>query len=187
MGGSVEAAARALRRGELVALPTDTLVALAARAEDARAVDRLLAAKGRTSEHRLSVAVSSLEELELWSELPDTGRAWLRTNLPGPFTVLAVPSRAARARLPAALSGGARIGLRVPDHPLARELARQVGPITATSANRTGRPPATTVAAARAALGADVAVYLDGPPAPSGRPSTLVDLAGRRVRRLARR
>lgn len=183
---SIAAAARALARGELVVHPTDTLVALAARATDRAAVDRLLRAKGRTEEHRLSVAVSSLEELELWGTLEDGARRFVREHLPGPYTVLVRPTGRARTTLAPAVSGGPLLGLRVPAHPLARELARRVGPITATSANRSGRAASRTVAMARKALGRSVAVYVDGPPAPSGVPSRLVDLSGPRPRALAR-
>jgi L-threonylcarbamoyladenylate synthase len=178
---------RALQRGGLVAHPTDTLVALAASARDPSAVERLLMAKGRSATHRLSVALSSTEEIERWAELDEPARMFVRTHLPGPYTLLARPSTFARRELAPAVAQGPRIGLRVPDHPLARELARRVGPLTATSANRTGEPPATNVAAARRALGRAVDVYVDAPPRPSGRPSTLVDVGGPRPRTVARR
>lgn len=179
MGPSVAAAARTLLRGGLVAHPTDTLVALAARATDPGAVDLLLRTKGRSESHRLSIAVSSTEELETWGRFHDSARRFVRTHLPGPWTVLVPPTPEARRLLAPAVGRGPRVGLRVPAHPLARELARRVGPITATSANRSGEPPARSVAEARAALGRAVSVYLDGPPRPSGLPSQLVDLSGR--------
>jgi L-threonylcarbamoyladenylate synthase len=75
----------------------------------------------------------------------------------------------------------------VPDHPVARELARRCGPIVATSANRHGTPPARTVAEARRAFGSDVSIYLTGGPAPAGRPSDLVDLSGGGPGRVVRR
>ncbi len=186
MGPAIAAGVRALARGKLVVHPTDTLVALAARASDPAAVDRLLAAKGRTAGHRLSVAVSSLEELESWGRFAPSARSFVRRHLPGPYTVLVRPTPRARRELAPAVAGGSLLGLRLPDHPVARELARQAGPITSTSANRTGEPPATTVRAARAALGRAVAVYVDGRPFPSGRPSTLVDLTGPRPRTRSR-
>ncbi len=180
MGPSIGAAARAHFRGAHVVHPTDTLYALAARADAPAAVDRLLKAKGRAQAQRLSVAVSSIEELETWAILSDAARRFVRRHLPGPWTLLVRPSAEARRRFAPAVAGGDRIGLRVPDHPVARELARRVGPITATSANRSGAPAAKTVRDARRALGGSVAVYLDGAPRPSGTPSTLVDLTGPR-------
>ncbi len=178
MGRAVAAGARALARGDLVVHPTDTLVALAARATDLAAVERLLKAKGRPSSQRLSVSVSSLEELESWGRFSPPARAFVRRHLPGPWTVLVRPTPRARRELAPAVVGGPLVGLRIPDHPVARELARRAGPITATSANRSGASPATTVREARAALGDAVSVYVDGLPRPSGRPSVLVDLTG---------
>ncbi len=184
---SVAAASRALRRGALVVHPTDTLFALAARAQDRRAVARLVRAKGRPDGRQLSIAVSSVEELERWGTLGAGGRRWVRDRLPGPYTVLLEPTPEARRRLAREVAGGPTVGLRVPDHPLARELARRVGPIVATSANVSGEPPARSVAEARRALGRAVAVYADGPPRPSGSPSTLVDLRADRPRPVRRR
>jgi L-threonylcarbamoyladenylate synthase len=187
MGRPVAAAVRALAGGALVVHPTDTLFALAARARDRRAVARLVAAKGRAEGHPLSVAVSSAEELERWGRLGPGARRWVRDRLPGPYTILVEPTGEARRSLAGEVAGGPTVGLRLPDHPLARELARCAGPIVATSANRSGEPPSRSIAEARRALGRAVAVYLDGPPRPSGVPSTLVDLTRDRVRTVRRR
>jgi len=186
MGPSVERAVRALASGRLVVFPTDTLLGLGARADDPRAVERLVGLKRRPAGQPLSAAVSSFEELEALGRFSASARRFVRRHLPGPYTVLVAPSAAARRRLAASVGGGRTIGLRIPDHPVAREIARRVGPIVATSANRHGAPPAPTVRAAQRALGDDVAVYVrDGPP-PSGVPSELVDLTGRAPRRRSR-
>lgn len=187
MGSSAEVGARALLAGGLVVHPTDTLYALAARALDHEAVSRLVAVKGRPSGHPLSVAVSSVEEIERWAELGRPARRFVRDKLPGPFTVLLRPSSVARRSLAPEVAGGPKIGLRVPDHPLARELARRVGPIVATSANRSGEPPIRDLVQARRVLGPAVAAYVTAPPAPTGVPSALVDLTRTRPRRLVRR
>jgi len=116
------------------------------------------------------------------------GRRFVRTHLPGPYTVLACPSPLARRTLaPRIFAEGGTVGVRLPDHPVARELARRCGPITATSANLHGQPACRTVRQARHIFGRGVAVYLDGRPAVSGRPSTLVDLTRREPRAIARR
>jgi L-threonylcarbamoyladenylate synthase len=184
----IERAVRALRDGQLVVYPTDTLVGLAARADDPEAVERLVQAKGRPSGTPLSIALSSYEEIEPWAEVTAPRRAWLRRHLPGPYTAL-LPSTAAARRTfaPSVLSAGGTLGIRIPDHPLARTLAELVGPITSTSANRHGSPPAPSVVEARRIFGREVAVYLDGEPSPSGRPSTLVDLTGAKPRTISRR
>jgi len=187
MGSSAEVGARALLAGRLVVHPTDTLYALAARALDRSAVARLVAVKGRPSGRPLSVAVSSVEELERWAELSPLARRFVREELPGPYTVLLPPSVESRRTLAPEVAAGPAIGLRVPDHPLALELARRAGPIVATSANRSGEPPLRDLRQARRILGRAVAAYVTAPPTPSGRPSTVVDLTGARPRRVPRR
>ncbi|MCI4345462.1 MAG: threonylcarbamoyl-AMP synthase [Thermoplasmata archaeon] len=178
MGEGMDAAVRALASGDLVVYPTDTLWGLGARGSDRAAVQRLFAAKARPKGAPVSLAVSSLEEMESLARLTPTIRAFLRHRLPGPFTVLLPPSASARRRYPFLLGPEGWIALRLPDHPVARELSRRAGPVVSTSANRHGARPARTLANARAQLGTTVSVYLDGKPKPSGHPSTLVDFAG---------
>jgi len=188
MGSSLADALRALAAGELVVYPTDTLLGVAARATDRDAVDRLAAAKDRPRDMPVSVAVSSTEEVESLATLSTATRRFLRSRLPGPYTLLLPASaRARRLLAPSLLSPGGRLGVRVPDHPVARELARRAGAITSTSANRHGTPPARTVAEARRAFGDRVAVYLPAVPRPTGRPSMLVDLTRARPHVLRRR
>ncbi len=173
----IDAAVRALARGELVVYPTDTLYGLAARATDRRAVTRLFQAKQRPADSPVSIAVSSLEEIEALARLTNSERAFLRRELPGPVTVLLPPSPGGLQRLAPQVTGvGRSIGVRVPDHPVARELARRAGPITCTSANLHGQPNPTDLDGVRSALGRAVAVYLDGEPAPRGAASRVVDL-----------
>jgi L-threonylcarbamoyladenylate synthase len=184
----LDAAVRSLGAGRIVAYPTDTLLGLGVRSSDPDAVERLRAAKRRPDGMPVSVAVSSTEELEAMLDLAPAARRFVRFHLPGPYTVLARPTRAGRAAVArAALGPDGRLGVRVPDHPLARELARRAGPVTSTSANLHGEPPSRTIAAARRTFGSEVAVYLSGGPSPSGRPSAIVDLSGSRPRSVARR
>ncbi|MHB1435476.1 MAG: L-threonylcarbamoyladenylate synthase [Thermoplasmata archaeon] len=179
MAPALDAAEAAIRRGAIVGYPTDTLYGLAVSARHRRAVERLVTAKGRASTQPISMAVASVEEIEPWVRWSTAARAFARSHLPGPYTLLAVPSERARRELaPSIVRASPTLGLRVPDHPIARELARRIGPLTATSANRHGEPPARSAAGARSAFGDRVAVYLDGGPAPTGRPSILVDLTG---------
>ncbi len=185
MGEPLLDAVQALRRGGLVAYPTDTLFGLAARAGSSASVDRLVRAKARPPGQPISVAVSSTEELEPLVRLSDEARAFARWNLPGPFTLVAA-ARPGAPLAPSLLAPDGSVGIRVPGHPLARELARRAGPITATSANRHGAANPRSVAAIRRAFGPQIAVYLSGGPAPSGRPSTLVDVTGPAPRVLSR-
>ena len=187
MDPSVALAARALRAGELVVYPTDTLLGLGARADDDRAVARLASVKHRPPDQPISIAVSSLPDVEVWADLAPPALRFARTHLPGPYTLVARPSRRARHSLaPEILAPRGTLGIRLPDHPLARELARLVGPITATSANLHGRPPCRTIREARRAFGDQVAVYLAARPRGSGRPSILVDLTRGAPRSLER-
>ncbi len=184
----LEPALRALADGGIIVYPTDTLLGFGVRAGDRSAVARLRALKDRPSGMPVSVVVSSTEEVEALADLSPMARRFVRTHLPGPYTVLVTPTPRGRARVaPEILGPAGRLGFRVPDHPLARELARRAGPITATSANPHGRPPCRTVPAARRAFGGAVAVYLSGPPRPSGVPSQLIDLAHGTPRAVPRR
>jgi len=188
MPDPVATAAAALRRGALVVYPTDTLVGLGASARNARAVDRLLAAKGRPSGMPISVAVASHEEVEPWVDWDSSARAVARQLLPGPVTLLVYASPRARRELaPSVLGPNSTIGIRVPDHPVPRELARRVGPITSTSANRHGDPPVASLAEARRAFRDTVSVYVPLRPPPSGAPSMIVDLKGDEPRYVERR
>ena len=180
-------ALRALAAGELVVYPTDTLLGLAARADNARAIERLEQAKGRPSDRPISIAVSSIEEVDRLTEPSSAARRFLRTQLPGPYTVLLGPSDYARQRLaPRLFAGDGALGLRVPDHPVARELARRAGPVTSTSANLHGQAPCRTVPEARRVFGGRVRTYLSSGPRPSDRPSTIVDLRRGHPRVVAR-
>jgi tRNA threonylcarbamoyl adenosine modification protein (Sua5/YciO/YrdC/YwlC family) len=175
----LDRAVAALARGALVVYPTDTLYGLAASAAHRSGVERLYAVKGRPTDQPVSIALSSLEEIEALTVLTPPLRAFLRRELPGALTVVLPGSPVARRRLSPRLFGPAgQLAVRLPDHPLARELARRAGPITSTSANRHGTPPAPELSGARAALGAEVAVYLDGAPSPSGTASRVIDLTG---------
>lgn len=186
MQSALERAVETLQRGGLVVYPTDTLLGLGALARHRSAVRKLVAAKGRSAAQPISICVSSTEEVERYARLSPAARRFVRRHLPGPFTVLLTPSPSARRAFASTVGGRATIGFRVPDHPVARDLARRAGPITATSANRHGRPHPRSVAEARRALGDAVSVYLTLGPKGSGSPSTLVDLIGAEPREIVR-
>jgi L-threonylcarbamoyladenylate synthase len=177
MDSRVRGAVHALKGGALVVYPTDTLWGLGASARSTRAIGRLTAAKRRPDGMPISVALSSFEEIETWADLRPSARRWIRTHLPGPWTVLVPASRRALEEFPNPVLGSGRtLGVRIPDHPIARALAQAAGPITCTSANRHGEPPSPSIRRARTVFGDAVKVYLGLPPAPSGRPSTIVNL-----------
>lgn len=175
----ITAATRLLLAGELVAFPTETVYGLGARARDPLAVRRVFAQKGRPADHPLIVHLLDASWLARWARL-DTPLARRAPELaaahwPGPLTLI-LPRAAG---VPDEVTGGLEtVGLRVPDHPLARALLAGVGGgIAAPSANRFGQVSPTTAAHVRAEFGDEVAI-LDGGPCGVGVESTILDLSG---------
>ena len=164
-----------LGAGGLVVHPTDTVYGVAADPFQDAAVDRLYAAKGRPRELAISMAVADVADVFRYGSATTIADAFVGKNLPGPFTVVLRATPAAPRPL---VSKDGRIGLRVPDHPIPRLLARSFGPVTSTSANRHGSPSPATCEDALAQLGDAVDVYLDGGPTPLGGESTVIDLTG---------
>ena len=167
----------ALRRGEIVAYPTETFYGLAVDASDELALARLRELKGR-AEKAFSVLVVGAEMLARLCEPPSAkAQALMARYWPGALT-LALP---ARADVPAPLVADGCVAVRESPHPLARALVRAFGgPITATSANLAGGVPATTPAEVEAALGGRCLV-LPGGTTPGGAPSTLARVRGNRI------
>ncbi len=152
----------------LVAVPTETFYGLAVPPGDATAVARLFAVKGRPPDKALPVMGGTLEQLETLVALPPDLRRRLAATWPAPLTVI-LPLRGAVA-WPAAT-----LAVRVPAHPLLRALLTEVGPLTTTSANRSGAPPLSLPDQVEAELGDALALLLDGGPTAGGRPTTIVD------------
>jgi L-threonylcarbamoyladenylate synthase len=174
----VARAADALRRGELVAFPTETVYGLGADAANPAAVKRLFAVKRRPRDHPVIVHIARAEQLaELAEDVPDAAHALAAAFWPGPLT-LVVPRNPERV-VPEVTGGRDTVGLRVPDHPLARSLLEAFGGgVAAPSANRFGKVSPTSAEHVRADLGDDVAVVLDGGACRVGIESTIVDLTG---------
>jgi L-threonylcarbamoyladenylate synthase len=183
MAYPLAAAVRAIRRGRPVFYPTDTLWGLGVRPGDRRGVRRLYALKGRPEGMPVSVAFSSYQEVEPFVQLSSAARAALRRGLPGPFTFLLRASpKARREWAPAILGESQTVGVRIPDHAVARALLARTGPLTTTSANRHGDAPCRSAAEGRRAFGPQVGAYVTGGTPPSGRPSTIVAFTGPRPR-----
>ena len=173
----LECAVDALRRGRLVAFPTETVYGLGANARDADAVARIFAAKGRPADHPVIVHLPSPELLPRWAaRVPDAARRLADAFWPGPLT-LVLPRAAG---VPDAVTGGLdTVGLRMPGHPVALALLRAFGDgIAAPSANRYGRVSPTLAQHVRDELGDRVDVILDGGRCDVGIESTIVDVSG---------
>ena len=175
----VEAAADLLAAGEVVAFPTETVYGLGALADDERAVRRVFELKRRPAKRALTVHLADAADADGFAaRVTEPERRLMERGWPGPLT-LVVPARLQVSRL--VTGGGATAGLRVPDHPVARELIRAVGRrlgrvagIAAPSANPFGARPPVTAAQVRAGLGPGRYGVLDGGRCPGGVPSTVL-------------
>ncbi|MGX1305655.1 L-threonylcarbamoyladenylate synthase [Amorphus suaedae] len=178
------AALDALARGELVAVPTETVYGLACDATNPDAIARLYAAKGRPSINPLIAHVADLDAAAREGDLDARALRLADAFWPGPMT-LVVP-RSAGCRVAASASAGLpSLALRVPAAPLMQALAAALGrPIAAPSANRSGRISTTTAEAVVEDLGGAVSVVLDAGPCAIGVESTIVDLTGPTARLL---
>ena len=173
----IETAINTLRDGGVVAIPTDTLYGLAACAFDETAVAKVFELKGRPAGMALPLLLADVEDAHKCAvDLPPTFERLAARFWPGALTLIARKSDA----VPYAVTAGMdTVGLRVPDHPLARSVARLLGaPITGTSANRSGMPGLTTAQAVRDEFGDAIEYVLDGGDAPGGVASTVLDLSG---------
>ncbi len=175
---SLDEAVRALRDGDLIHLPTETVYGLAARADDPEAVIRVFEAKGRPRFNPLIVHVGTVELAERIGVFDDRARALTQAFWPGPLT-LVLPVRDASLACDLARAGLDSVALRMPDHRLALDVLRGFGGgVVAPSANRSGRPSPTTHADAIEETGAAVRVSPDGGPSRVGVESTVVSLLG---------
>jgi L-threonylcarbamoyladenylate synthase len=170
------AAASAVRAGRLVVIPTDTVYGIGADAFSSSAVRALLAAKNRGPDMPVGVLVGSWSTIDgLVLSVPRPARQLVEAFWPGDVSI--VLPHAPSLSWDLGQSGGT-VMLRMPLHPVAIELLREVGPMAVSSANVSGQPPAATVEQARDQLGESVSVYLDGGPSGEPVPSTIVDLTG---------
>lgn len=169
-------AARVLRGGGLVAVPTETVYGLAARADSAEAVAGIYRAKGRPDFNPLIVHVPGLAEAEALARFDARARALAAAFWPGPLT-LVLPKREDAPLAPAVTAGLATVALRSPAHPVMRAVLEATDlPLAAPSANRSGGVSPTRAAHVAASLGGRVDVILDGGDCARGIESTIVAL-----------
>ena len=172
----LKAAALALRTGELVVLPTDTLYGIGADAFYPSAVTGLLSAKGRGRDMPPPVLVGTVRAASaLIEDFGPYGKDLIDEFWPGGLTLICRANRSLNWDLG---DTQGTVAVRMPLHPVALELLKETGPLAVSSANLTGSPPATTAAEAQEQLGDAVSVYLDGGPCANDVASTIVDLTG---------
>jgi L-threonylcarbamoyladenylate synthase len=181
---AIAEAARLIRAGRPVAVPTETVYGLAADATDADAVARIYAAKGRPSFNPLIVHVAGLEQAERYGLFPEAARALAAAYWPGALT-LVVPERDSSGLAPAVTAGLGTVALRCPAHPAMQALLAAAGrPLAAPSANASGTISPTRAEHVLAGLGGRIPLILDGGPTERGLESTIVAVDGERLRLL---
>ena len=167
-----------LESGGLVAFPTDTVYGLGCLAKDSSAIEKIYLAKQRPAEKAIPILIGSLSDLDkVASDFPPiaaklAGRFW-----PGPLTLVLPKNH----ELPHVLSDSPTIGVRIPDHPVARKLLIAAGPMAVTSANRSGHESPRTAAQVLVQLNGRIQLVLDGGETPGGIPSTVVNCLGTEV------
>lgn len=172
----IEAAVTAARAGELIVLPTDTVYGIGADAFTPAAVTTMLAAKGRGRNMPPPVLVGTARAAAaLVDDLGAFGQDLIDEFWPGALTLV---FRASPTLLWDLGDTKGTVALRMPLHSVALDVLKQTGPLAVSSANRSGRPAATTAQEADAQLGAHAAVILDGGPRASSAPSTIIDCTG---------
>jgi L-threonylcarbamoyladenylate synthase len=173
---TIRRAAELLRRGSVVAFPTETVYGLGADAESPAAVGAIFAAKGRPADHPVIVHLADAQRVDEWAvQIPDEARALAARFWPGPMTLILRRS----GRASDLVTGGLdTVGLRVPGHPVAQALLQEFGgAIAAPSANRFGRVSPTQASHVLQEMDGRVALILDGGSCQVGLESTIIDLS----------
>ena len=178
---AVTAAAAALQRGEVIVFPTETLYGLGADALDATAVEKVFRLKARDATNPIPVLVANRAMLfELVSDIPPLAEKLIAVFWPGPLTIV-LPARHHIPQPLVSRSGG--VGVRVSSQTIATELVEALGrPLTATSANPSGRLPARTAQQAKAYFAAEIEIFVDGGELTSQTGSTVVEPVGDSIR-----
>lgn len=172
---AISRALELLKRGGLIAFPTDTVYGVGTLAFNARAIESIYVAKDRPTEKAIPVLIGGPEDLEkVTGEVPPIAAKLAARFWPGPLT-LVVPKH---PNLPDIVSAVPTVGVRVPDHPVARALLRAAGPMAVTSANISGQVSPKTAKEVSRQLNGRIPLVLDGGETPGGVPSTVVNCLG---------
>ena len=172
---TISRALEILKAGGLVAFPTDTVYGVGTLAFDGTAVESIYAAKDRPVDKAIPILIGGLEDLDkVTAEVPPIAAKLAAHFWPGPLT-LVVPKH---PHLPDAVSATPTVGVRVPDHPVARALLRAAGPMAVTSANISGEDSPKTAEEVNRQLNRRISLILDGGETPGGVPSTVVNCLG---------
>ncbi len=170
----IRKAAELLKKGQVVAFPTETVYGLGADAFNPSAVKKIFSAKGRPADDPLIVHVASIADAEkAVKEIPAVARRLMKKYWPGPLTLVMSKSK----KVPAVVTAGLKtVAVRMPSHPVALALCKAVGPIAAPSANSFGKPSPTKAAHVFADLKGKIPLILDSGSTHIGVESTIVSL-----------
>jgi len=172
---SISSALSLFRDGDIVAFPTDTVYGLGTDPFQASGIIKLFEAKGRDSNKAIAILIGSVEQAQLVTDhMTDLAIRLCEVFWPGGLTVI-VPRK---NNLPELISNTDRIGIRMPNHPLALEMLKTFGPLATTSANLSGKPDAVTARDVYDQLNGRVPLILDGGKCRGGVPSTVIDCSG---------
>lgn len=164
-----------LRKGGIVAFPTDTVYGLGALAFDNAAIESIYTAKDRPLEKAIPILIGDLSDLDrIGSDIPEMALRFAERFWPGPLTCV-IPKK---STLPPAVSATSTVAVRIPNHPDALALLRAAGPMAVTSANISGAQNPLTAQDVYEQLQGRIPIILDGGKTPGGIPSTLADCTG---------
>ncbi|NJC98037.1 MAG: threonylcarbamoyl-AMP synthase [Anaerolineales bacterium] len=176
---TIKHALEIMRRGGLVAFPTDTVYGVGTLAFDGAAVESIYTAKDRPVEKAIPVLIGDSEDMEkVGMNIPEAAHKLAARFWPGPLTCV-IPKQ---PTLPEAVSATSTVGVRVPDHDFARALLRAAGPMAVTSANISGQESPSTAQEVFEQLNGRIELIIDGGRTPGGVPSTVVDCSTSEVK-----
>jgi len=167
----IKEAAKEIASGNIIVYPTETVYGIGADIYNEVAAKNVFRAKNRPFDMALSVAVSDRRMMEKIAVLDEKADKLIKAFLPGPLTII-IEKRPEVPDLVTSMSK--KVGIRMPDHPIALEIIKKTGPIVATSANLHSHPDATDIDSAVKDLGSSVSLYIDAGPSKLKRPSTIV-------------
>jgi L-threonylcarbamoyladenylate synthase len=171
----IDEAVALLKKGGVIAFPTETLYGLGADARNEAAIEKIFGIKGRDFKNPILVVIGDARHLESFAgEVPDEARRLMERFWPGPLTIV---FRAAPSVSPKLTAGSGKIGIRLTSHPVAMEISKRLGgPVTATSANLSGAPECSSALEVLSQLEGKLDGVIDGGHTPGGKGSTIVDV-----------
>ena len=171
----IDEAVAMLKRGNVIAFPTETFYGLGADARSEEAIEKIFGIKGRDFKNPILVVIGDVRHLEAFADdVPDEARKLMIRFWPGPLTIV---FRAAPSVSPKLTAGSGKIGIRLTSHPIAMEISKRLGgPVTATSANLSGAPECSSTVEVISQLEGKLDGIVDGGHTPGGKGSTIVDV-----------